>query len=186
MKNSEIIDKLKNQDSKTQADVIKKYNSRIFLYFRLRIKGEDNYEDLVQEVFASLFQNVQKDKIFEDKFIGPFIFGIAKRVLFNYFYKKKKQESIKNRAGNEFEISYDFVEADRIENETMVGLINKIIEKLPNIDKIIVKEFYLKEKDVGEVALQLGKSKHYISVRKLRALNKIKCEISKQKHIYKI
>ena len=60
------------------------------------------------------------------------------------------------------------------------------MKKLPEVDKIILKEFYLKENSVGDVASILGKSRHYISVRKERALRKIKNEIFKQKDIYNI
>jgi len=58
------------------------------------------------------------------------------------------------------------------------------MKKLPEVDKTILKEFYLEENSVAEVASLLDKTKHYISVRKERALNKIKTEISKQKGIY--
>lgn len=181
-----FLERLKKNDSTAQIELIKKYNSRIFLYFKIRIKGEDDYEDLVQEVFTSFFYGVQKNKIIEDKFIGPFIFGIAKRVVYNYFYKKKRNESIKSRIGNELEISYDFAESNRLENEKLSEIINKIIDGFSGVDKTILKEFYLKENDVGDVAEMLGKSKHYVSVRKQRAIKKIKNEILKGKDLYNI
>lgn len=181
-----FIKKLKEMNSDIQTELIKKYNSRLFLYFKLRIKGDIHYEDLVQEVFTSFFEGVKKNKVVEEKFIGPFIFGIAKRVLYNFFYKKKRDETIQNKIEDCFEISYNYEEEERHENERMGRIINESIDHLPEIDKIILKEFYLKENSIGEIANFLGKSKHYVSVRKVRALKKIKNEILKSKNVYYI
>ncbi|MCP5106687.1 MAG: sigma-70 family RNA polymerase sigma factor [bacterium] len=180
-----LIDRLKKQEKEAQTELVKKFSSRLLLYFRLRIKGEETYEDLVQEVFASFFVGVNKDKIPEDALIAPFIFGIAKRVMFNFFYKKKRNDNIQKKGENNFELSYDFQEEERLTNESMNNTIQQVMKKLPDIDKTILKEFYLKENSVGEVAEIIGKTKHYVSVRKERALKKIKNEISKQKDVYK-
>ncbi len=182
--NRDFIDRLNSEDARAQIELVKKFNFRIFLYFKLRIKGEENYQDLVQEVFSSFFKGVQRNKINEDKFIAPFIFGIAKRILYNYFYKKKKDINIQRKIEENFEFSYDFEEERKLENEKMIQIVNRLIDKLPEVDKIILKEFYLKENKIEAVAGLLGKSKHYISVRKERALKKIKNEIFKRKDLY--
>jgi RNA polymerase sigma factor (sigma-70 family) len=184
--NKRLLHRLRNKECQAQQELIKKFNSRLFLYFRIRIKGEAHHQDLVQEVFASFFDGVNKDKIINDQYIAPFMFGIAKRVLYNYFYKKKRSSDIQQKVNDEFDISYDFEEEERLETENMARLINELVDTLPEIDKIILREFYLKENSIGEVAVQLGKSKHYVSVRKERALKKIKNEMLKRKDVYKI
>jgi len=180
-----LIERLMSNDVNAQRELIKKFNSRMFMYFRLRIKGEHSYEDLVQEVFTSFFEAIKKEKIAEDQFIAPFIFGIAKRVMYNFFYKKKRNENIQKKGEEQFEFSYDFNEDERLSNEKMNEIVGEVIDKkLPDIDKTILKEFYLKENDLGEVAAIIGKTKHYVSVRKERALKKIKNEILKRKDLY--
>jgi RNA polymerase sigma factor (sigma-70 family) len=181
----QLINRLTAQDPRAQREVIKKFNSRLFLYFRLRIKGERNYEDLVQDVLASFFEAVGKNKIQEDKFIAPFIFGIAKRVMYNYFYRKKRNENIQKKGEETFDVSYDFQEEERLTNEEINEAIRRCIDtKLQEVDRIILKAFYLKENSIGEVADLLGKTRHYVSVRKERALKKIKNEILKKKELY--
>lgn len=179
-----LIERLKQKDSTAQNQLIKQFNSRLLLYFRLRIKGEDSYRDLVQEVFVAFFTAVDNNKIPGDDAVAPFIYGIAKRVMFNFFYQKKRNANLKEKAEENFELSYDFEEAERLENENLNEIIQKAMKKLPEIDKSILKEFYLKENTVADTASLLGKTKHYVSVRKERALKKIKNEISKQKDIY--
>lgn len=193
MKNNEssnrnLIDRLLAHDKKAQRELINSFNSRLFMYFRLRIKGEESYDDLVQDVFVSFFNAIDKDseKIEDDKFIAPFIFGIAKRVMFNFFYKKKRDDNIQKKSENNFEVTYEFGEDERLTNEKMNEIVQTYIATLPEVDRVILKEFYLKENDLGDVAEKLGKTKHYVSVRKERALKKLKNEILKRKDIYKI
>ncbi|MCP4150489.1 MAG: sigma-70 family RNA polymerase sigma factor [bacterium] len=184
MSDNLLITRLTKEEPKAQEELVKKYNSRLMMYFRLRIKGEETYDDLVQEVFVSFFIAVGRNKITEDKFIGPYIFGIAKRVMYNFFYKKKRDGNLQKKSEENLPVTCDFQEAERLENESMSNIIEKYIAKLPDIDKTILKEFYLKENSIGEVAGILGKSKHYISVRKERALKKIKNEILKRKDLF--
>lgn len=185
-KDKRFIERLKNGEKEIQIELINRFNSRIFSYFRSRIKGENSHEDLVQEVFASFFNGIENNKIIDDSYIAPYIFGISRRVLYNYFYKKKKNINIQKKFSLTIDFSYNLKENERIESDNMIQLINKFISKLSKLDKIILKEFYLKENKIDEIAGLLGKSKHYISVRKARALKKIKNEIFKQKDIYNI
>ncbi len=173
-----FIDRLLNKDRDAQKEIIISYNSRLFTYFKIRIKGEPFYEDLVQEVFASFFEGVAKEKVKEDVFIAPYMFGIAKRVVFNYFYKKKKKENIQHRASEEFSVSYDFMENARLDTYDFIQSLKKHIEKLKEIDKIILKEFYFKEKTLDEISELTKKTKHYISVRKERLLKKLREKIT--------
>ena len=185
-KNKSCIERLKNKEKNIQVELINRFNSRIFSYFRCRVKGENSHEDLVQEVFAAFFNGIENNKIIDDKYIAPYIFGISKRVLCNYFYKKKKNINIQKKFSQTIELSYNLKENERLESENMTQIINKFVNKLSELDKIILKEFYLKENKIDEIAELLGKSKHYISVRKIRALKKIKNEIFKQKDLYSI
>lgn len=181
--NHSLIDRLSVKDPAAQQEIFKKFNSRLFMYFRLRIKGEESYDDLVQEVFTSFFTAVGKNKIEEDQFIAPFIFGIAKRVMYNFFYKKKRDDNIQKKGEEQFEVAYDFKEEERLTTEKMNQVVQHYIDKLPEVDRIILKEFYLKENNIGIVAELIGKTKHYVSVRKERALKKIKSEILKRKDL---
>jgi RNA polymerase sigma-70 factor (ECF subfamily) len=181
-----LIQQLMSKRQSAQQELIQKFNSRLFMYFRLRIKGEESYEDLVQEVFVSFFAAIEKNKVQEDKFIAPFIFGIAKRVMYNYFYKKKRDDNIRKKGEEEMEFSYNFDGEDRLNKEKINKIVQSYIANLPEVDRIILKDFYLKEQNIGDVAESLGKTKHYVSVRKERALKKIKNEILKKKDVYKI
>lgn len=182
-KNS-LIEKLTRGDNTSEKYIFEHFNSRLFTFFKFRIKGEDNYEDLVQEVFVSFFDAINKNKIKEDIFIAPFIFGIAKRIIFNYFYKKNRKEKIKKKAEFENRHFYNFSEEERMENESILNIVNSKIGELKEIDRIIIKNYFMLEKSLDEISDITGKPKHYISVRKERVLKKLKIEIFKDKHLF--
>ncbi len=174
-----IVTRLMNKDVGAQKTIINTYNSRLFTYFKMRIKGEVFYEDFVQEVFVSFFEGVAKGKVTEDVMIAPYLFGIAKRVVFSFFYKKKKKENIHQRATEEYAVSYDFSENEKIDTNDFINSLKKHIARLKEIDKIILKEFYFCEKNLDEISEITGKTKHYLSVRKERLIKKLRGKIDR-------
>jgi RNA polymerase sigma-70 factor (ECF subfamily) len=177
-----LLERLLKKENKAQLELYRQFNSRLFTFFRLRIKGEDHYEDLVQEVFASFFEAIEK--IPNDESIAPYLFGIAKNTVFNYFYKQKKQQNLQKKCQEQQEVVYHFCEQDKLDTEKLTALVNVHMKKLKEKDRIILKEFYINEKEVTEIADILKKSNHYVSVRKERAIKKIKNEILKHNDLY--
>lgn len=177
MNQERFFNKLRARDPQAQNELIQQFNARIFVYFRNRIKGESNYEDLVQDVFSAFFDGLDQGKLAGASWIAPFMFGIAKRVLYNYFYRQRKNNEIQKNVSSFCELTSDFTEAQRLENQKLREVLNGLLDGLPRIDRVILDAFYLQERKIGEIADMTGRSKHYVSVRKERALKKIKHEI---------
>jgi RNA polymerase sigma factor (sigma-70 family) len=78
-------------------------------------------------------------------------------------------------------VSCDFTEAERLENQKLSEVLNRLIKGLPQIDRSILNAFYFQEKKIAEIAEMTGRSNHYVSVRKQRAIKKIKNEIFRKK-----
>ena len=183
MNQDRFFKKLRARDPQAQNELIREFNGRIFVYFRNRIKGESNYEDLVQEVFSAFFNGLDQGKLAGASWIAPFMFGIAKRVLYNYFYKQRKNSEIQKNVGHFSELTCDFTEGRRLENQKLGEVLTGLIDGLPQVDRVILNAFYLQERKIGEIAGMTGRSKHYVSVRKERALKKIRNEIIR-KNLY--
>jgi len=183
MDDKRFFEKLRAHDPLAQKELIRTFNPRIFVYFRNRIKGEDHYEDLVQEVFSAFFNGLEQGKVATAAWIAPFMFGIAKRVLYNYFYRQKKNNDIQKNICAVCELSSDFSESERLENLRLGEVLKRLIGELPRIDRTILNAFFLQERKIGEIAEMTGHSRHYISVRKDRAIRKIRSEIIR-KNLY--
>ncbi|MBN2346673.1 MAG: sigma-70 family RNA polymerase sigma factor [Candidatus Aminicenantes bacterium] len=177
MDDEHFLARLRDHDPEAQKKLIREFNPRIFIYFRNRIKGGCNFEDLVQDVFGAFFRGLDQGKLTGTAWIAPFMFGIAKRVLFNYFYKQRKHNEIQRNLSGICDLSSDFTEAERLDNLKLSEELNRLIAGLPQIDRVILNAFYLEERSLGEISAMTGRSKHYISVRKERAIKKIRNEI---------
>lgn len=183
MDDEQFYARLRARDPQAQKELIRTFNPRIFVYFRNRIKGESHYEDLVQEVFSAFFSGLDQGKLAGAAWIAPFMFGIAKRVLYNYFYKQKKNNDIQKNVCAICDLSSSFTESERLENQKLSDMLQGLIAGLPRSDRTILNAFYLQEKKIGEIAAMMGRSRHYISVRKERAIKKIRNEILR-KNLY--
>jgi RNA polymerase sigma factor (sigma-70 family) len=183
MDEERFFEKLRARDPGAQNELIRTFNPRILVYFRNRIKGGDHYEDLAQEVFGAFFNGLEQGKLAGAAWIAPFMFGIAKRVLYNYFYKQKKNNDIQKNVSAVCELSSDFTECDRLENLRLGEVLQELIGSLPRIDRTILNAFFLQEKKIGEIAALTGRSRHYVSVRKDRAIKRIRNEIIR-KNLY--
>lgn len=181
MKTDGLLRRVMAGEETAQNELIRAFNARLFFYFRSRIKGERHYEDLVQEVFAAFFDGVRAGKVTCEEMLAPYLFGIAKRVQFNYFYRKKRGDELQRRVEQAGDFTCQCREQEKLENERLVAVLNTVIERLPRTDRLILQEFYLREQRVGEIAALIGRSTHYVSVRKERALKRLRAEISREK-----
>lgn len=180
MSTDSLLARIATRDETAERELIRVFNGRLFLYFRTRIRGERFIEDLVQEVFVAFFDGLHNGKVASEAMMAPYLFGIAKRVLFNYFYRKKRGEELQKRAEQAGEFVCECREQERLENEHLIQMLGRVIDRLPRADRVILREFYLRERCVGDIAAQIGRSKHYVSVRKERALKKMRLEISRE------
>lgn len=62
--------------------LFRNYGSRIFFYFLKYVKRKDVAEDLLQEVFASVW--TKRDKLLQDNNIEAYLFVTARNQLYNY------------------------------------------------------------------------------------------------------
>jgi RNA polymerase sigma factor (sigma-70 family) len=183
MDDERFFERLRARDPEAQKELIRTFNPRIFAYFRNRIKGESCYEDLVQDVFSAFFTGLDQGKLSGAAWIAPFMFGIAKRVLYNYFYRQKKNNDIQRNFSSVCELCSDFTEYERLENQRLRQVLEGLIRGLPRIDRLILNAFFLQERKIGEIAELTGRSHHYVSVRKERAIKRIRAEIMR-KNLY--
>jgi len=178
--NSPLLHRLENGDPKAQKEIIAAYQNRLFFYFSMRIKGDAPREDLVQDVLACFFESVRQRKLHSDQVFAPYIFGIAKRVLYNFYYQSSKSNNMRQKLEQIHNGYQDFTEEHRLETANLIEGIGDILRELAPIDQQILNRFYFKQESIGEIAEALNRQRHYISVRKDRALKRIRCEMNKR------
>ncbi|WP_436486832.1 RNA polymerase sigma-70 factor [Chitinophaga sp. ARDCPP14] len=64
------------------TDLFRKHGAKIFFYFKKYVKREEIAEDLLQEVFASLWS--KRDRLQQEKNITAYLFVSARNQLYNH------------------------------------------------------------------------------------------------------
>lgn len=175
-----LLTRLEAAEPSAQKEIIRAFQNRLYFYFHMRIKGDSPKEDLVQEVLACFFDSVSQGKIHSDQVIAPYIFGIAKRVLYNFYYQSSKNNNMQQKLQQIHSGVQDFEEEKNQETRNLMEGILPILNTLAPIDQKILKRFYFQQDSIGEIATALNRQRHYISVRKDRALKRIRSEMKKR------
>jgi len=121
---------LKNEDKESLAILINRYLNEVYFYFFKRLNNDLEAEDLTQETFIKVWQNLQKFN--PEKNFRSWLFTIAKNCLIDFFRKTRT----KNGALKEINFSY-FNNNDEAKN----NYLNIIDPHLLAFEKISNKEY---------------------------------------------
>jgi len=173
-KDIEIIKKFKQGDESAFDEIVKKYRERIY---RLALSITHNHldaDDLSQEIFVKLYFSINK---FDEK---STFYTWFYRVSVNHIlkYLKKRDHFDKN---NDFEYmknkTIDFKTPEvEIENKEFASLLERALDSLPPIQRIIVVLSKLEGYSHKEIASILGcavptvRWNLFVSLRKLKKI----------------
>ncbi|MBN9383764.1 MAG: RNA polymerase sigma-70 factor [Chitinophagaceae bacterium] len=77
-----------DQDHQLFTALFRRYAGRIFAYFKKHVKRDDLAEDLLQEVFASIWQ--KKDTVLGNDTVEAYLFVAARNQLYNFLAKERR------------------------------------------------------------------------------------------------
>lgn len=178
-----LIEECKNNNRKAQAKLFKVlYGKLLAIAFRY-VKSKAEAEEITQESFIKIFKNINSFK-----FNGSFE-GWCKHIVFNHSidYLKSKKTSFISVFDETMpiEISFDNqIDVDNIQKASPEQ-INKLILKLPEIQRIVFNMHVMDELKHKEIAQELkiteanSKSIYHRAKEKIKqSLNKLeKCKI---------
>jgi RNA polymerase sigma-70 factor (family 1) len=151
-----IINKLKEGDVLSFDNIFKKYNRKVYYFALSYLKNKEEAEDIVQEVFMSLWRH--REQINANFVFSRYLFKIT----YNATCKKfRKQASYKNRLE---EVLQDFSIADNstyidIEYNNLMETANLLIEKLPSRQKKVFRLSINDHMSCEQIAQKLNISK---------------------------
>ena len=161
-------------------DLFKKHYSGL-LFYAERMIGEDEAEDIVQDVFVELWHN--KNKINFDDNIKSFLYKSVYTRSLNYL---KHRTVVENYTAEEQEfyakkMSYYSPEnsdvISRIENKELEKEIHEAINELPDKCKEVFKLSYIYEMKNKEIADVLGVSARTVEAHMYKALKILRVKL---------
>ena len=159
-----LIPKLIKGDVLAFDSLYKKYARKLYFFVLKYLKSETEAEEVVQSVFVKVWENRKRLK--QELSFKSFLFTIAYNDICKVFRKRQNFKKVLE----EF-LYYDSNISDetreKIDYESLLSLVNEIIEKLPARQKEIIIKSRFKGKNTKEIATELklspGTVDNYIS-----------------------
>lgn len=169
-----------NNDAKAQLDLYEYYKKRIMGLCRRYTKNKEEAEDVFQEVFIRVFQNIPQLNDYGR--IDQWVLRIAVNTSVNYYHKNKRHEHDEERNGYHHQNEdYELI-LSQFTDEMLISLINELPDGYRMVFNLHEVEGY-SHVEIGEMLnisevtsrSQLNRAKHVLKS-KLRALGVQKYE----------
>ena len=148
-------------DESALAVLIDKYRSRIFGFIISKVKNKEVAEDIFQETFIKVINNIKSGKYNEQGKFIVWVMTITHNLIMDYFRKQKKRKFLKST--DDFNV-FDFI------NNGELNVEQKLIkEQVLDHLKILINELPIEQKQI----LQM----RYYSKMSFKEISEM-CEIS--------
>lgn len=147
-----IISKIKDEETKHYGFnlLLKEFQERIYWHIRKMVVRHDDSDDLTQEVFIKVWNNL--DKFRADSSLFTWIYRIATNECLNFLNKKKKRFFVKihdvsDELSRELSVQNNLIDGDEIEIK-----LQKALLKLPDKQRLVFNMKYFDDLKFYEIA----------------------------------
>jgi len=151
LEDSELIEKLKNEDTRNYAFnlLVRKYQERIYWHIRKMVISHEDSDDLVQEVFVKVWKYL--DKFRGESQLYTWIYRIATNECLSFLNKKKKRFFLP-LVDVEKELSTHIDSGHHYSGDEVQIKLQKALLKLPNKQRIVFNMKYFDDMKYEQIA----------------------------------
>jgi RNA polymerase sigma-70 factor (ECF subfamily) len=164
-----LIDKAKIGDETAYTEIYNAFFEKIYRFIYFRVSHRESAEDLTEEVFIKVFENIGKLEN-SDVFEG-WVYQIARNKIIDHYRSKRitvNLDEIENTA------QYEDTIIDTLSSEGDQKLLLEAIKQLPEDYQAILKLRFFENHSPTVIAEMLGKNEGSIRVLQHRATAKLK------------
>ena len=179
MEENFVIKEIKNGDSGSFKILYEKYQSKLFAYVYCKVSDKAEVEDLMQEVFAKVYKNIDLYDESKSSFYN-FILTNAKQVISDYFRNNNNYENrIEKIYLNSNVISDEDIAIiyDSIDGEYNL---KSVLDKLPETQRMALNLVYIKNMSYKDAARIMNKSELSVKSLIFRAKRTLKKDIAEK------
>lgn len=158
----ELVKAYANGNNEAFDTLLKRHQNRIFNYIFRVVKNEDVANDIFQETFVKAIMTIKQGRYTETGKFPAWISRIAHNLIIDY-YRQEKSENVQSAdiadidLLNKKELCDKTIE-DEIIADQITADIKYLIEKLPDLQKEVLKMRYYKNLSFKEIAAKTGVS----------------------------
>lgn len=179
MEENFVIKEIKNGDSGSFKILYEKYQSKLFAYVYCKVSDKAEGEDIMQEVFAKVYKNIELYDESKSSFYN-FILTNAKQVISDYFRNNNNYENrIEKIYLNSNVISDEDIAIiyDSIDGEYNL---KSVLDKLPETQRMALNLVYIKNMSYKDAARIMKKSELSVKSLIFRAKRTLKKDIAEK------
>ena len=133
-----------------------RHKKRIFNHINLKIRDTDISNDILQETFIKVYKLIMKGSYIEKGKFLPWVIRISHNMVMDYYRNKKRSKIIYEKDMKysflNFKHEKDFQNEKIISDKTLSKILSKMIDKLPQSQKEIVKLRFFENFSFKEIA----------------------------------
>lgn len=180
MEDQEILEKFRQAESKNYAFnlLVRKYQQKIYSHIRKMVIDHDDADDLTQETFVKIWQNL--DKFNEKSKLFTWIYRIATNECLN-FLRKKRNKFFLPIADVSKDLLRKLETSGYISGDEIAIKLQKVLLTLPEKQRLVFNMKYFDDLQYEEISEILGtsvgalKASYHHAVKKIE--NAMKTEI---------
>jgi len=133
-----------------------RHKKRIFANINLKIRDTDISNDILQETFIKVYKLIKKGSYIEKGKFLPWVIRISHNMVMDYYRNKKRSKIIYEKDMKysflNFNHQKDFQKEKIISDKTLSKTLSKMIDKLPQPQKEIVRLRFFENFSFKEIA----------------------------------
>ena len=184
LSDNDLIKLIRQEDSERYAEIIERYQGKLFAYLYRLVGTRDEAEDLLQDVFIKAYRNLQSYDA-ERKF-SSWIYRIAHNEAVNHIKRRSLKRFI---PWEDVTATKDKLEMSSVEEDAQVNWIRKetsqevdqAINRLPFKYKQVLVLRYYSDKSYEEISVILGRPVNTVGTLINRAKKKLLEELKNSK-----
>ena len=151
MEDKDLLEKLRNKDTRNYGFnlLVREYQERIYWHIRKMVIDHDEANDLVQEVFIKVWNNL--DKFRGDAKLYTWIYKVATNECLTYLAKKKRRFFLP-LGDVEGELINKLDTSAHINGDEIQLKLQKALLKLPDKQRLVFNMKYFDEMKYDEIA----------------------------------
>ncbi len=173
MEDSLIISKFEDEATREEAFglLLKKYQEKIYWHIRRMVLDHDDADDLVQDVFIKVWNNL--DKFREDSQLYTWIYRIATNECLTFLNKKKQRQNVSLNDENSEYLSNTLESASYFDGNEAQMKLQQALLQLPDKQRLVFQMKYFEDMKYEEISAILGttvgglKASYHLAVKKI-------------------
>ncbi len=162
MSDDELVYEFMSGAEESLQVLIDRHKSKIYSYIFMMVKQQELAEDIFQDTFIKVINNLKKGKYVENGRFVSWVMRIAHNLIIDFYRKQKHMQTVSNDA-NDYDLlnSTKFSESnieDKLVYSQILKEVVELLENLPDNQKEVVKLRHFMGLSFKEIAEETGVS----------------------------